>query len=433
MRPARSVPCLVLIGALVGALAGCGPGTATPTVPPTATGTAEASRLPSPTAPPSAEPTASVVVPSPSADETVTGEGWHQVAAQPALDTVQLQFLVWAGARFIAAGSGLDGSTVILDSPDGVAWHVQPALEADSTIHGLAVGPSGVVAVGSLGASARSWSSADGLTWSASSDGPALDPSGDDSVTMAAVTSRDGGWLAVGSEDPPCTIDCAGAPVRAIAWTSTDGRRWTRQPNAAALSQAAMTGVVRGGPGFVAVGLAPDHPTATTRSATHAVAWTSVDGRSWSRVPDAPLFHAPAGTDQTFGASMKAIAAAGDRLVAVGTVGTQDEVGSALAWWSDDGRSWSRGTGERFPYGQLFEVAAVPGGFVATGPSGADSCLGGIWTSTDGRSWACDAADPAFDGFAAYAAAASPTAEVVVGLGDTTAGLGTTAWIRDLP
>ena len=436
MRPVRSVPGVLIVGALLAALAGCGPTAQTPTAPPAATPAAGVTGQPSTSASPSASPLTgpSASAPSPSvSDASFTAQGWRRVGGQPTLDAVQLGRLVWTGSRFVASGTALDGGAVILDSADGLAWHVQPALGADTSIRGLAVGPDGLVAVGSHGGSARSWASSDGLSWVASPDGAALRPSGNDTVTMTAATPRDGGWLAVGSEAPPCAIDCDGSSIRAIVWTSTDGRHWTRQPNGTSLAHAAMTGVVRGGPGFVAVGRAPDRPTTGASSPTHAVAWTSKDGRSWSRVPDAPVFHAPAGTDQTFGDSMTSVAIAGNRLVAVGTVGTQDGVGSALAWWSDDGRHWSRATGQRFPYGQLFNVAAIRGGFVATGPSGADSCLGGIWSATDGTSWTCDAADQAFDGFAAYAGATSPFVEVVVGLGDTTVGLGTTAWRRDLP
>lgn len=78
--------------------------------------------------------------------------------------------------------------------------------------------------------------------------------------------------------------------------------------------------------------------------------------------------------------------------------------------------------------GQVFSVARVPSGLLATGPSGGRSCLGGIWASGDGRTWRCVATDPAFDGFGPYAAAGSANVEVAVGLTsvgwDSTTGLG---------
>jgi len=191
-----------------------------------------------------------------------------------------------------------------------------------------------------------------------------------------------------------------------------------------------MASVVGGGPGYVAVGSAPNRP-AGPAGPVHAVVWTSTDGRTWTRVADAATFHPPDGADQTFGALMTGIAAAGGRLAAVGTVESQDD-GSALAWISTDGLKWVRASSDSFASGQIFHVAAVPNAFLATGPSGSDSCLGGIWSSTDGAAWSCVATDPAFTNFAAYAAAASSTTEVVVGF-DGTNGAGSIVWTRPLP
>ena len=102
-----------------------------------------------------------------------------------------------------------------------------------------------------------------------------------------------------------------------------------------------------------------------------------------------------------------------------------------------DGRTWTKGTGQRFLEGQAFSVNTTPSGFLATGPSGSDSCRGGIWASTDGRAWACVASDPAFEGFGPYAAAGSPATEVVVGLGNgsepTDAGEPGIIWWRPVP
>jgi hypothetical protein len=247
------------------------------------------------------------------------------------------------------------------------------------------------------------------------------------------VTWTGTSWLAVGEEDTACDYNCDTASSdRAIVWSSMDGLTWTQAPAAASLERAAMNGVARGGPGFVAVGGAPDRP-ATTQVAQHAVVWTSTDGRAWSRGPDASVYHAPAGTDQAFGDSMSSVASDGTHLVAVGTVATQGDVGSALAWVSTDGRTWQRGTASDFLNGQLFNVAVVTGGFIGTGPSGTDSCLGGIWFSADATSWTCIATDASIGGFAAYAAAASPTTMVVVGLATTEVSIPAGIWTRPLP
>jgi hypothetical protein len=110
-------------------------------------------------------------------------------------------------------------------------------------------------------------------------------------------------------------------------------------------------------------------------------------------VPDAPLFHAPAGTDQTSGTWMAAVAADNGGPVAVGTVGTQLGTGPGLAWHSADGRTWS---------------------------------------SADGTSWACIASDPGFTDFAAASAAGSATIEVVVGVAASVAP-DAIVWIRPVP
>ncbi len=413
---------LALAGSIVLILAGCGSsGTPPPALTPSAAAPTAQAQLS-----PSTSPSTAPASPTPSS----LASGWQHVPDQPAFGQTQLALVVWTGQRFIAAGSLDDGSAAIFDSNDGQAWHLGPNFGTDVQIHGLAATPAGVVAVGAKGSDGQSWVSTDGLSWTAGAPVPAVHPGAGGLVRMNMATSTGTGWLAVGEEDVACQLDCnSSAAVRAAAWISGDGRTWTRQPDSVALGHAAMIGVVRGGPGYVAVGIAPDQP-ASVAGPEHAVVWTSTDGHAWSRVPDAATFHAPKGTDQTFGDMMSGIAADGTQLVAVGLVESQD-AGSALAWRSVDGRTWTRATGDRFPYGQLFGVAAVPDGFLATGPSGPDSCLGGIWSSADGGSWSCVAVDPTFAGFAAYAAAASPQVEVVVGL-DTSTG-STSVWTRATP
>ncbi len=335
----------------------------------------------------------------------------------------------------MAAGVLASGEAVFVDSTDGMAWNLQLPLGAGAEIHGLAATPAGVLAVGditvgSTGSDAASWFSKDGLAWTAASGGAALAPAAGRTIRMNGVTSTGSGWLAVGEEDTACELNCdTASAVRAVVWTSPDGLTWSRRPDGPSLAHAAMSAVVRLGTGFVAVGGAPDR-VSTSQVPEHAVAWTSTDGRSWSRVADSALFHAPAGTDQTFGDTMSGIATDGKHLVAVGTVGTQGDVGSALAWTSTTGRAWQRGTATDFLNGQLFSVAAVPGGFLGTGPSGTDSCLGGIWSTPDGATWTCVATDSSIGGFAAYAAAASPTVMIVVGLPTPDVSIQSSIWTR---
>jgi hypothetical protein len=381
--------------------------------------------LPTPSALESAEP-------SEAAASTASAD-WAPVLDQPASSDTQLTDVVWTGARFIAAGISGTSDPVFVDSTDGQTWHVQPRISESARVQDMAVSPGGVIAVGLQGSDARSWFSKDGLSWTAAPITRALRPAAGRTIRMNGVTWAGTTWLAVGEEDTACDYNCdAASSDQAIVWSSPDGLNWTRAPGATSLERAAMNDVVHGGPGLVAVGAAPDRPS-TTQVAEHALVWTSKDGRTWTRVADAPVFHAPAGTDQEFGASMLSVSTDGTHLVAVGTVASQGDVGSALAWVSTDGRTWRRGTAGDFLYGQLFRVTAVAGGFIGTGPSGTDSCLGGIWFSTDGGAWTCIATDSSIGGYAAYDAAASPTTMVVVGLPTTEVSIQASIWTRPVP
>lgn len=439
MRRSRFARAGAFAGFIVLVSAGCAATgtTAPPSAAPTAAITSSPSAVPSLV--PSPEPSAPIATPTavPTTPAPTTANGWQNVLAQPSLAGVQLNGVTWTGTQFLADGILANNDPGLLASTDGQTWTVVPSPSKTYVIQGLGVSPSGLVAVGGgisrvmTGGVARAWVSKDGSTWVAAPISAALRPSAGTSVVMNAITWTGSGWLAVGAETTPCNIDCnSSSAIRAVVWKSPDGLTWTRQPDSASLAHAQMNAIVRNGSGYVAVGAAPNR--ATTTSPEHAVAWTSPDGRTWSRGPDSVLFHAPAGTTQTFGVGMLSLATDGSRLVAVGTVGSQDVGGSAVAWWSSDGRTWHRGTGAAFLNGQLFNVAAVAGGFLATGPNGPDNCRGGIFSSTDGGVWTCIATDAGFGDYVAYAAAASPQVEVVVGFSSLGSGP-QPVWTRSVP
>jgi len=341
---------------------------------------------------------------------------------------IQFQDVVWTGTRFVATAAA-DGAGMFLDSSDGSTWNRQPGAIPDGYPRHLATGPNGVVAVGTFKESPAAWWSPDGLTWTLRPGAFPTPGLGTDLADVTSVLATDRGWLAVGRRDPTCMIDCGIEPVRALAWTSTDGLHWKQVADQPSFNKAGMTGVARLGSGFVAVGLAKGR----------AVIWTSPDGSTWTRVPDAPMFHPRSTLGSGAYMQVSDVAVGHDVVVALGMDGGGpggDET-SVRAWWSPDGRTWAKATGERFLTGQVFSVVATPEGFLATGPSGADSCRGGIWGSADGRAWRCLAADPAFEGFAPYAAAASASVEVAVGFGpdpaDSPEGNPGAAWWRPVP
>jgi hypothetical protein len=404
----RSLAIIVALAAFAG---GCQAGDATPSAP------APTVASPSATAAP-ATPTPTAT-PAPTPTPTPVAGAWKQVPASATLKKIQFYAVEWAGSRFAAAGTLMDGSAVFLDSADGLAWHLQPAVWKGATVRGLAVGAAGLIAVGDLDGRMVVWTSADGLAWTRAADLPAMHPSKGAALRVDGVASVGGGWMAVGTEySAACYALCA--PLGAVVWTSPDGLSWTRIPASTALASAAMTDVVLWHGTYVAVG----------RAGKSAAVWTSTDGTTWTRVPDIAAFHTPKGTDSSIGASMASVAGGSDRLVAVGQVLSSGDTISALAWSSGDAATWTAAAGEKFISGQMFAVAAVPTGYLAVGPSGAPSCLGGIWSSPDGAAWKCEASAKAFKGFIPNSVGASPTLEIALGFAD--GGATGAAWYREL-
>jgi hypothetical protein len=363
---------------------------------------------------------------------TPMANGWLAAPSQAAVDRVQYQDVVWTGTRFIATGRDLGAGGVFLDSSDGRTWHRQAPVSASVLPMRLAAGPRGVIAVGLIDDRPATWTSADGLTWAATTAPFAMTKAGTDTISITGVSAAADGWIAVGREDPACNTNCGLEPVRALVWISGDGIHWTRVSDQASLAGAAMTAVARGGPGFVAVGLA----------GIRAAAWTSSDGAIWSRVPDAASFHELPGTDPALWTSMTGIAAGHAIIVGVGLDGNGGAHGpSGRAWWSADGTTWATADGEDFVSGgeidvRLTSVAVTPEGYLAGGFS-TGRCTGGLWASTDGRAWRCVARDGAFGGFSPYGVAASPSIEVAVGLAlvpnPSPDGLPGAVWTRSVP
>jgi hypothetical protein len=265
-----------------------------------------------------------------------------------------------------------------------------------------------VVAVGTIGDGPGAWFSTEGISWTAQPDAFPIPDVGSGSVVVTDVVADGTGWLAVGRWDPFCQIGCGTDPIRAFVWTSTNGTHWSRVATQSAFKGVGLNAVTRGADGFVAAGDA----------AGHAAILRSADGLAWSRVPDDPMFRGRTSSD---GRSLTATSAAfqdGDFAV-LGM--EQGEPSRVDAWWSADGRTWAKSVVEHAVDGQVFSATATPTGLLATGPSGGAGCVGGIWSSTDGRRWLCDATSLAFTGFGPYAAAANDAIVVAVGL--TSAGV----------
>jgi hypothetical protein len=398
----RSLSIAMVATTLLGGCAAQTPPSPTPTPAPVETTTpstpaiATASPLPSATPAPTATPAATA---------PPVAASWVEVPPQPSMSNVEFRDVVWTETRFVALGWAYDAkgestTGVFLDSIDGVTWGRQNGGYATS----LAAGPGGLVAVGGMGASRTSWTSVDGLAWTAHPDAFPAAPDGstpdEDTVRITDVVARGGGWLAVGRRDPACTVDCDTNPSRAYVWRSDDGAHWVRVTDQKALAGGGMDSVATGTDGFVAAGIASGH----------AAIWTSPDGVAWSRVPDDEIFHAPTSSGLIVDAT--GVVERDGTIVVIGSALGQD-ASTARAWWSTDGRSWAKASVEDAADGQLSDVTITPKGFLATGWSA--GCRGGIWASGDGRSWQCDLSDAGTDGFIPAVAASSGGVEIAIG------------------
>jgi len=188
--------------------------------------------------------------------------------------------------------------------------------------------------------------------------------------------------------------------VNALDWAMTPFDETLVGPHGAVLS-----GITRGGPGFVAVGstICPG----TSACNDDAAVWTSSDGSSWQRVPHDPdVLGSGAGRPTDEGLQMmEDVTFNGSLLVAVGvTFDEPEKLGLyAAVWTSVDGMTWSRVPFDREVFGSqdpedpgggrtwLHSVTVGGPGFVAVG---SDSWAAAVWTSPDGVTWTRVPHDP---------------------------------------
>ena len=280
----------------------------------------------------------------------------------------------------VAIARGQDGTLVAVGrsgskpvawtSPDGAAWtrHDVPVLSTDGIAErmtSVVATSSGFVAGGSAGPElldrhARFWTSPDGVTWT-----PAPDRAEtfDDAEVRSITTRADRSIIAVG------VVGSVQQPTGSEAWWSIDGRLWKRLQDPDFEGGLAVS-VVSGPSGsLVAVGSDLDR--------RNAVSWTSADGVDWMRSPAEPSRQHSGGY-----AWMTDVTVVGDQLIAVGTLqGLQR--GTAIAWTSIDGITWTQARSAPVQEGAEF-YAIVPGGpgALVVGAFGApDSYVPEVWQS----------------------------------------------------
>ena len=300
--------------------------------------------------------------------------------------------VVQAGSGYLAVGStcthcGGDMAGIVWTSRDGLAWDLVDTGDtfAHAELSAVIAGDGGFVVVGSnwLGATnpngsgatrAAAWVSADGRTWRRAASVAA--PEG---ARIGDVAFARGRYVAVGWELPS-----SGGYLIPRIWQSDDADHWVPATDFAAAPSflGVMTGVVAGGPGFVAVG--HDHGI-----------WTSPDGNSWS-------------TGLEWTAHDMAIAAGRDGLIVVGaSLGGHDGTRT-----SGDGRTWTSAALPALDGSPAIGSGLEPGSIVASdwgfvvvstwssdqrwGYHEGDPIEGGLWTSRDGISWVPHRLNPQF-------------------------------------
>jgi hypothetical protein len=212
------------------------------------------------------------------------------------------------------------------------------------------------------------WTSPDGQAWSLEAIG-----STENTFPVAMAVGSDGAVVAVGRS--------GSSP---LAWTSSDGRDWQTHPVAIlGDGQVAerMTTVVATADGFLAGGsLGPE------LSDRHARFWRSTDGMTWEPVPDDAAAFA--------NAEVTAISRLGDGYVAIGLIGSVQEITGSVAWTSPDGVSWTRVAAAALQAGRAVALAEAPFGGLAAVGSDLGEREAFAWVSPDGRSWTLAPSEP---------------------------------------
>jgi serine/threonine-protein kinase len=173
--------------------------------------------------------------------------------------------------------------------------------------------------------------------------------------------------------------DRSGGDMDAAIWMSRDGTSWTlgTAPPFGGDGQQTIAAIAAIGDRIVAVGW-----TSGPDGDLEAAAWIGTDTQ-WSRIQDGDL---GGPDDQRF----LAVAASSDRIVAAGADG-----GHPALWSSTDGRRWARAAGagasDGDPAGAIHAVTLSGVGWVAGGWNDMDGARRpAVWRSADGVTWRAD-------------------------------------------
>ncbi|MCO5985779.1 hypothetical protein NE235_06620 [Actinoallomurus spadix] len=176
-------------------------------------------------------------------------------------------------------------------------------------------------------------------------------------------------------------------PDGTAVWTSRDGRSWIRQPDAAGAAFGHNDRIARVsavGSGFVAVG---STSAKGDFSDPTPVVWRSSDGKRWDRVTGGRLSLPGAGAKM----SLVGAAATGNTLITHGigsTGGKRPKPIDGLWRSADGGRTWAQVSVPSAPGGGGFGIAAIPSGFlIAREAKDKSGRFAAVYSSADAARW----------------------------------------------
>ena len=307
------------------------------------------------------------------------GTTWTRVGINEAAfaGETQVRELVATPSGLVASGTvgqpactGLgEGSTcglfpvMVWTSPDGVTWTRIADLSTfkGATIDGVTFGAQGLVAVGDTGWDAPAiWVSTTGAAWQRAS----LPTATFKDAHVSGVSATSSGYLlagGIGNSAPTSGGVLLPDLGVAAAWTSPDGRTWTKDTvNRVDGVGSSLGSIYIGARGMVAVGEATGGKT--------SAAWVSTDGRTWQPVNIDNLFGGSAAPSGAPTLPALDIADDGTHLVALDT----NQQLTVRIWISSDGVTWQQlpasGATDQIPSssggGSYYTACLAPGGLM---------------------------------------------------------------------
>jgi hypothetical protein len=310
--------------------------TPVPSVPPSASPTPAATPHPTPTATPAPSPT-----PVPVVGQAPAGSWsaihWLQAGELP-LGPIEIGVYGWSGG-YVAFeqspgvndnGDELPVTIRSSSSRDGITWTAPSTLESGLRgmieIQTVVEGPSSLLALayhfgdtcGGPEPVAAMWSSSDGRAWRRLPM-----PKAFTTGSVETIAGGPAGYIALGTKSD------AGAPA---IWTSRGGANWASRPLPTVSSGTlVIDGVASFADGFLVVGAVLGEGGCGGPAHIHPAVWYSADATSWSRI-------SLPGASTSANASL-AVRRFGDRLLAIQST---TDTAPARAWTSTDGRTWTR-------------------------------------------------------------------------------------------